>query len=152
MGVIYRFDCTTTTTFLLFSLHRHHIYIVFTPPSPPRIYCFHSTTTITTTLYCFHSTTTPATDTFLLFSFPLHHFHYRHHHISIVFSPLPPPLPHFDCFHSTTTAATFLLFSLHHHRHHASTDSLETKVNRDETSLSKKVVKNRKVRGELKTR
>ena len=62
------FHCfpSTTTTFLLFSLHLHHICIVF--PPPPHFYCFLSTTTTTT---------------FLLFS--LHH-----HHISIL-SPPPPP-------------------------------------------------------------
>ena len=77
---------TTTSTFLLFSLHSHLISIVFLPP-PPRFYRFPSTTA-----------------TFLSFSF-------HHHHVSIVF--LPPP-PRFYRFPSTT--ATFLLFSFHHHR------------------------------------
>ena len=76
---------TTATTFLLFSLHRHHISIV--SPPPPHFYCFPSTTTTTT---------------FLLFS--LHHHHHHRHHISIVFPPPPPPPPpppHFYCFPSS---------------------------------------------------
>ena len=167
----YCFHSTIATTYLLFSLHRHHhhhiilfslhhnpryrhISIVFTSspplplPTPPHFYCFLST----------------IATTYLLFSLHRHHHHHiilfslhhnpRYRHISIVFTSSPPlPLPtppHFYCFLSTTTTTTFLLFSLHHHRHHISIDSLETKVNRDETSLSNKVVKNRKVRGELK--
>ena len=62
---------TTTSTFLLFSLHSHLISIVFLPP-PPRFYRFPSTTA-----------------TFLLFSF-------HHHRVSIVLTPqlycfLPSP-------------------------------------------------------------
>ena len=55
-------------------------------------------------LFCFPSTTT-ITTRFLSFS---HH----HHHITIVFPPPPPPPPHFYCFTSTTTTTTILLFSL----------------------------------------
>ena len=62
---------SSSTTFLLFSLHHHPISIVF-PLPPPHFYCFSSTTT-----------------PFLLFF--LYHHHHHHRHISIVFPP-PPAL------------------------------------------------------------